>query len=193
MTRKAVNTERVRSFSDGVFAVIITVLVLEFHPPREATWAGLTELWPTIVSYIVSYWFIAVVWVNHHHLMRFSEEATPRLIWGNFAHLFSVSLLPFSTEWLASSHLASVPVSLYAGVFVVINATYIALCFEAVDRRASKALTPRMRGAMRMRSVTTLGVFVAAGVVAIWYPAAGFGLIVLCLLFYLRPDVSDAD
>ncbi|MDB6002211.1 MAG: putative integral rane protein [Rhizobacter sp.] len=99
-------TERLQAFSDGVFAVVITILVLEFHPPHDASWSGLLAVWPTAVSYAVSYWFIAIVWVNHHHLLQFTDIATPRLIWGNFAHLFSVSLIPFSTEWIADTHLA---------------------------------------------------------------------------------------
>jgi hypothetical protein len=79
-------------FSDGVFAVLITVLVLELRPPELPTFKALLLLWPTWLSYAVSYLFIAIVWINHHHLLRYATEATPRLMWFNFAHLFSVSL-----------------------------------------------------------------------------------------------------
>jgi uncharacterized membrane protein len=178
-------------FSDGVFAVLITILILEFHPPHEATWSSLFDVWPTAVSYAASYGFIAIVWVNHHHLLGFSELATTRLIWGNFAHLFSVSLVPFTTEWMASTHLASVPVCVYALVFVLVNATYIALYFEVVDRPGPNELPPRARGMMKMRSVSTLAVFALAAALALWHPWAGFGLVLLCLLLYLRPDVFD--
>lgn len=191
MNRKA-NIERLQAFSDGVFAVIITILVLEFHPPEAPTFSSLLVLWPTAVGYAVSYWFIAIVWVNHHHVLGFSEAATPRLIWGNFAHLFSVSLIPFTTEWIAKTELASAPVCLYAVVFMLVNATYIALCAEAVDRPRMAQLPPRIRKRMRMRSVSTLGIFAAAGALALWHPLAGFGLILLCLLLYLRPDVFEA-
>jgi uncharacterized membrane protein len=183
------NTDRLQAFSDGVFAVIITVLVLEFHPPHEASWSSLLAVWPTAISYAVSYGFIAIVWVNHHHLLRFAETATGRLIWGNFAHLFSVSLVPFTTEWMASTHLAGVPVCVYALVFVLVNATYIALCMETVDRPRNQELPPRIRATMRMRSASTLVIFAAAAALALWYPLAGFALVVLCLLLYLRPDV----
>src|SRR5215467_12121915 len=91
--------ERVSAFSDGVFAVLITVLVLELRPPEHATYAALLAQWPTWLSYAVSYTFIAIVWINHHYLMRYATEATPRLLWFNFAHLFSMSLLPLSTAW----------------------------------------------------------------------------------------------
>jgi uncharacterized membrane protein len=189
--KEAASAERLRAFSDGVFAVIITILVLEFHPPHEASWAALLSVWHTAASYAVSYWFIAIVWVNHHHLLRFTDLATPRLIWGNFAHLFSVSLVPFATEWISESQLAGVPVCLYALVFVLVNATYIALCLEAIDRSRPEEMPPRIRAMMRMRSVITLVVFLAGGVVALWYPLIGFGLILLCLLVYLRPDVFE--
>jgi uncharacterized membrane protein len=86
------SAERLIMFSDGVFAIIITVLVLELRAPESASFEALTELWPTALGYAVSYLFLAIVWENHHHLMRYAERATPRLIWANFAHLFSMSL-----------------------------------------------------------------------------------------------------
>jgi uncharacterized membrane protein len=110
MTHRRPTTERLGAFSDGVFAVIITIMVLELKPPSEPSFAALLALWPTALSYAVSYLFIAIVWVNHHHLLRFAGHATPRLIWINFAHLFMVSLVPFSTAWVAGTRLAAVPV-----------------------------------------------------------------------------------
>jgi uncharacterized membrane protein len=101
--------ERLTTFSDGVFAVLITVLVLELRPPELPTFEALLLLWPTWLSYAVSYVFIAIVWANHHQLMRYAAEVTPRLMWLNFAHLFSVSLLPLSTAWMAVSELAPQP------------------------------------------------------------------------------------
>ena len=81
--------DRLSAFSDGVFAVLITVLVLELRPPELPTFKAFLLLWPTWLSYAVSYLFIAIVWTNHHYLMRYATEATPRLLWFNFAHLFS--------------------------------------------------------------------------------------------------------
>ncbi|WP_231972086.1 MULTISPECIES: TMEM175 family protein [unclassified Mycobacterium] len=180
---------RVEAFSDGVFAVIITILVLELKPPAAHSFSALLPLWPTGLSYVVSYLFIAIVWVNHHHLFSYAELATPRLVWSNFAHLFSVSLIPITTEWIADSRLAAEPVALYAFVFVLVNITYLALCREVVDRRAHEDLTDRMRRLLRMRSFITMGVFTTAGVVALWLPLLGMALICLCLIGYLRPDV----
>jgi uncharacterized membrane protein len=123
--------ERLSLFSDAVFAVLITVLVLDLRPPALPTFAALLSLWPTWLSYAVSYLFIAIVWANHHHLMHYTSEATPRLMWFNFSHLFSVSLLPLSTARMAVSKLAPQPVAFYAAVFFLANTTYISLILGA--------------------------------------------------------------
>jgi uncharacterized membrane protein len=184
--------DRLSIFSDGVFAVLITVLVLELRPPELPTFKALLLLWPTWLSYAVSYLFIAIVWVNHHHLMRYATEATPRLMWFNFAHLFSVSLLPLSTAWMAVSKLAPQPVAFYAAVFFLVNATYIALIWELIDRAPVKEVSPRERRIMRFRSITTLCVFGVAALVAFKYPLVGLAMCICCLIVYLRPEAPGA-
>jgi uncharacterized membrane protein len=129
---RAASPDRLSVFSDGVFAVLITVLVLDLRPPHEPTYAAFLALWHVWLSYGVSYLFIAIVWTNHHHLMRYARAATPRLMWFNFAHLFSASLLPLSTAWMAVSKLAAQPVSFYAAVFFLVNATYVLLIWELI-------------------------------------------------------------
>ena len=185
--RKA-TPERLSTFSDGVFAVLITVLVLELRPPEIATYEALLLLWPTWLSYAVSYLFIAIVWTNHHYLMRYAIEATPRLLWFNFAHLFSMSFLPLSTAWMANSRLAPQPVAFYATVFFLVNATYICLIGELIDRIPTDQVSLTVRKIMRVRSITTLCLFGVASVVALKYPLAGLGICICCLIAYLKPD-----
>jgi uncharacterized membrane protein len=187
MRRRSV-PERVSGFSDAVFAVLITVLVLDLRPPAVPTYAALLELWPRWLSYGVSYLFIAIVWANHHYLMRHAREATPRLVWFNFAHLFSMSLLPVSTAWMATSELAPQPVSFYAAVFFLVNATYIALIWELIERNPAAEASLSERRVMRWRSLTTLCLFGAAALVALRYPIAGLAICIGCLIVYLRPD-----
>jgi uncharacterized membrane protein len=175
VSRRRRTPERLSVFSDGVFAVLITVLVLELRPPELPTFKALLSLWPTWLSYAVSYLFIAIVWVNHHHLMHYATEATPRLMWFNFAHLFSVSLLPLSTAWMAASQLAPQPVAFYAAVFFLVNATYICLIYELIERAPADDVSPSERRNMRFRSIATLCVFATAALVALKYP-------------YLRPE-----
>ncbi len=184
--------ERLSAFSDGVFAVLITVLVLDLRPPELPTFKAMLALWPTWLSYAVSYLFIAIVWINHHYLMRYATQATPRLLWFNFAHLFSMSLLPVATAWMAVSELAPQPVAFYAAVFFLVNATYIALIWELIDRVPVEEVSPRVRRIMRFRSIVTLCLFGAAAIVALQWPLAGLGLCICCLVVYLRPDPPGA-
>jgi len=192
MLRRA-TPERLSTFSDGVFAVLITVLVLELLPPRHPTFEALLLLWPTWLSYAVSYLFIAIVWTNHHYLLRYAGEATPRLLWFNFAHLFSMSLLPFSTAWMAVSELAPQPVAFYAAVFFLVNATYICLIRELVARIPVDEVSRPVRRIMHIRSVATLCLFGVATGVALKYPLAGLGICICCLILYLRPDPPGAE
>jgi uncharacterized membrane protein len=185
--------ERLKLFSDGVFAVLITVLVLELHPPEEPTYRAMFLLWHQWLSYGVSYLFIAIVWMNHHYLMRYASEATSRLLWFNFAHLFSISLLPLSTEWMAVSGLAPEPVSFYAAVFFLVNATYVALIRETVNRAPHHRMAPRLQRIMRIRSLSTLCLFGLAVPVAMAVPLLGLGLCICCLLVYLRPDPLESE
>jgi len=191
VARAKASPERLRTFSDAVFAVLITILVLELRPPEIPTVTGLLSLWPTGLSYAVSYLFIAVVWINHHYLLRFATEATPRLMWVNFAHLFSVSLLPLSTAWMAVSKLAPLPVAFYAAIFFLVNATYVALCWELLDRIPVKDMPPKARRVMRVRSISTLSLFAVAALVALKYPLVGLGICCLCLIVYLKPDAAE--
>jgi uncharacterized membrane protein len=189
MVRKT-TPERLSFFSDGIFAVLITILVLELHPPAHPTFEALLEHWPSLLSYAVSYLFIAIVWANHHYLLHHATEATPRLMWFNFAHLFSVSLLPLSTAWMAVSKLAPQPVAFYAAVFFFVNATYILLIWELIEPEKVPRKALRI---MRYRSIATLCLFGSAALVALKYPYAGLGICCCCLVGYLRPAAPGAD
>jgi uncharacterized membrane protein len=177
--------ERLSALSDGVFAVLITVLVLDLRPPESATFTAILLLWPAWLSYALSYLFIAIVWTNHHYLLRFAKEANSRLLWLNFAHLFSVSLLPLSTAWMAETELAPQPVAFYAAVFVLVNATYIGLIWELVD--VSPDLSAALRRTMWFRAIMTLCCFGLAAVVALAFPLIALGVCLGCLIVYLRP------
>jgi uncharacterized membrane protein len=184
--------ERLSTFSDAVFAVLITVLVLELRPPEHPTFKALLSLWHTWLSYAVSYLFIAIVWANHHHLMRYATEATPRLMWFNFAHLFSVSLLPLSTAWMAVSKLAPQHIAFYAMVFFLVNATYVSLIWELIEHAPDQEVMPRERRIMRFRSIATLCIFAAAAIVALKYPLVGLGMCCCCLAVYVKPEGPGA-
>jgi uncharacterized membrane protein len=137
---------------------------------------------------VVSYLFIAIVWINHHYFMRYATDANLRLLGFNFAHLFSMSLLPLSTDWMANSELAPQPVVFYAAVFLLVNATYICLVWELIDRIPVDEISLTVRKIMRFRSTTTLCLFGGASVIALKYPLAGRGICIWRLIAYLKPD-----
>jgi uncharacterized membrane protein len=191
MLKEHAPPERLSAFSDAVFAVLITVLVLELRPPETPTLVALFSLWERWLSYAVSYLFIAIVWVNHHHLMRYATAATPGLIWFNFGHLLTVSLLPLSTAWMAVSELAPQPVAFYASVFFLVNVTYILLIWELLGRRPKSEISPPVRRLMLIRAAVTLGLFAFAAVIALSYPVAGLAICCGCLILYLKPGALD--
>lgn len=189
----AASPDRVYAFSDGVFAIIITIMVLELKKPEGVTFHALFQLWPTWISYGASYLFIAIVWVNHHYLLKYASEATPRLIWANFGHLFSVSLIPFLTVWVAESELAPVPVAMYAFVFFLVNATYLALVWETLCNDENPAVPGKVMKLFNVRSFLTLSMFLVAMILAFWFPLPGFALVCCCLLLYLSPEIKVSN
>jgi uncharacterized membrane protein len=191
MPNKKTTPERLAAFSDAAFAVIITIMVLDLTPPAEATLKALSPLWPTALSYAVSDFFIAIIWVNHHHLLRFAHNATPQLIWWNFAHLFTVSLVPATTIWMVATKLAVVPVLVCALVFVLVETAYTAFERAALSQANDSDITPRPLRIARIRSYLALGMFSVATVVSYWSPLSGLALVCCVLLIYLSPRIPD--
>jgi uncharacterized membrane protein len=186
-----VHADRLGAFSDAVIAVIITIMVLELKAPQSTTFAGLLPLWPTAVAYAVSFLFIAIIWTNHHHLLRLVQNATNRLIWANFAHLFLVSLVPFATAWIADAHLAPAPVVTYAAIFFCVNFVYRIFEKEVFDQASENEISRRARVVARRRSLGALVLFAAAAILGFFFPLAGLVLIVCPLAMYIRPDIPD--
>jgi len=192
MRKEKITADRLAAFSDGIFAVALTVLVLELNAPDQSAFSALWPLWPTGISYAVSFLFIAIIWINHHYLMRFVGSPTLQLIWMNFIHLFLVLLLPFATAWVARTRLASAPVVFYAGLFVCIDIAYNAFEREVLTGEAATHVPAHTRQIVRRRSLVVLAGFTIAMLVAFIAPRIGFGLICGALLLHLRPDVTGS-
>ena len=105
--------ERVTAFTDGVFAVIITIMVLDLHPPHGASFADLFTLWPTFFSYALSFLYVAIYWNNHHHFFHLVEKVEGVTLWANLNLLFWISLVPFTTAWMGENHFSAVPTAIY--------------------------------------------------------------------------------
>jgi len=192
MREEKEKAHRLAAYSDAVFAVIVTIMVLELRAPDQPTFSALWPLWPTAISYAVSYLFIAIIWINHHYLMRLVGTPTLRLIWINFVHLFMISLLPFATAWVARTRLASSPVMFYAGLFVCIDIAYNVFERQVFAYAAADQVSERTRRIARRRSLVVLAIFTAAMLIAFVAPRVGFGLICGALILHLRPDVSGS-
>lgn len=188
MREQIATVHRLSAFSDAVIAVIITVMVLELKAPDNEALTELWSLWHTAISYAVSYLFIAIIWINHHYLMRFVDSLTPKLIWINFAHLFMVSLLPFATAWIARTQLSSTPVAFYAGIFVCVDIAYNVFEREVFAQVEATKISERAQQMARRRSLAVLAIFASAMLVALVAPRLGFGLVCSALIFHLRPE-----
>ena len=112
---------RLEAFSDGVFAIIITIMVIEFHPPEGTEFSDLTPLIPKFLAYLLSFIYIAIYWNNHHHLLKASKGINGGIMWANMGLLFCATLIPFGTAWVGENYHASAPTALY-GVILMINA-----------------------------------------------------------------------
>lgn len=179
---------RLGALSDGIFAVIITIMVLALRPPAHQDLKALSELWPDLISYVVSYFFIAVVWLNHHFVFRYANRLTSRLAWANFANLFWISLIPFTTAWLAVSRLASLPLTAYGIVFLLVELTYMFLMHESFRQGAISGHTPRSTRLQWTRAWVMLGLFGFATSALFIPPPWRMGLLAAFLVLHIRPE-----
>jgi uncharacterized membrane protein len=125
--------KRVEAFSDGVIAIIVTIMVLEMHAPEEPGLEHLWALWPVFTAYALSYAYVAIYWVNHHRMFHYASRVTNGLLWSNIALLFSLSLVPFATAYLGMHHFSRDATLLYMGTMMLPAFTYTWL--QSVIRR----------------------------------------------------------
>jgi uncharacterized membrane protein len=125
-----VRTNRLEAFSDGVLAIIITIMVLELEVPHGETLAALLSLWPVFLSYVLSFVYIGIYWNNHHHMFQVSERVSGGVLWANLHLLFWLSLLPFATGWMGENHFGRLPTLLYG-----LNLLCCAVAYYILQRR----------------------------------------------------------
>lgn len=120
-------TERVNAFSDGVIAILITIMVLELHVPHTTDISALRELLPVFLTYVLSFIIIGIYWNNHHHLFNLTDRVTGGILWANLHLLFWLSLMPFVTGWMGENHFAALPTALYGSVLMFAGVAYYIL------------------------------------------------------------------
>ena len=175
------------AFSDGVVAIIITIMVLELKVPHEASWSALLPVGPVFLSYVLSFVFLGIYWSNHHHLLQAVQHVNGRVLWANLHLLFWLSLIPFVTGWMGENNFAAYPVSIYGVVLLFAAIAYFILArallsIHAPDSVLATALGRDFKGKVSM--VICL-VAIPLAFVKSWLACA---LYILIAVMWLVPD-----
>ncbi|HEY2346320.1 MAG TPA: TMEM175 family protein [Xanthomonadaceae bacterium] len=178
---------RLEAFSDGVIAVIITIMVLEMHAPHAPTWEALAEIWPTFLCYVLSFVYVGIYWNNHHHMLRATEKVDGSVLWANLHLLFWLSLIPFVTGWMGENHFAALPTAMYGGVLLMAAVAYWTLqqrllCVPDQDPLLGRAIGSDFKGRL---SPLVYAIAIASVLISPWIACALYALVALV---WLVPD-----
>jgi len=178
---------RLEAFTDGVLAILITILVLELRAPHGAELDHLRPIAPKVLSYILSFVFLAIYWNNHHHLMHVCDKVDGRILWANIHLLFWLSLTPFATAWMGENHFASLPVALYGVVLLMAGVAFTILVRALIARHGPDSTLARAVGADRKGRISLLvyGLGVASAFANRWL---ALGAYVTVVIIWLVPD-----
>ncbi|HXU80976.1 MAG TPA: TMEM175 family protein [Polyangia bacterium] len=178
---------RLEAFSDGVIAILITIMVLELKVPHGAEWSSLKPMIPVLLSYLLSFVIVGIYWNNHHHLLHAAERISGKILWANLHLLFWLSLFPFVTNWLGESHFATVPVAAYGVVMLLAGVGYkilqdILVAHHGAHSKLAAAIGSDTKG---RASAALYAVAVGAAFVNRWISC---GIYVFVALMWLVPD-----
>jgi uncharacterized membrane protein len=178
---------RLEAFSDGVFAVIITIMVLNMRVPSETTFAALRSVLPVFLSYVLSFVYIGIYWNNHHHLLYACQTVSGGILWANLHLLFWLSLAPFATAWLGENPNAAAPVALYGAVLLFAGVAYFILTKSLVHRHGKESALAASIGKDK-KGVTSVTVYTIAILLAFVLPWVACVCYVLVAVMWLLPD-----
>jgi uncharacterized membrane protein len=178
---------RLEAFSDGVLAIIITIMVLELKVPHGTDWAALKPLLPVFISYVLSFIYIGIYWNNHHHMLHATNKVTGSILWNNLHLLFWLSLVPFVTGWMGENHFAALPVALYGFVLLMAGVAYyfLAHCLAGVHGKDSTIAQALGRDKKGIASVVIYAIGIPLCFVNPWI---GFGLYTIVAGIWFIPD-----
>jgi len=178
---------RVEAFSDGVIAIIITIMVLELKVPHGEDFETLTPLIPVFLSYVLSFVYLGIYWNNHHHMLHTVQKVTGPMLWANLHLLFWLSLIPFATGWMGENHFASVPSALYGAVLLMAGIAYVILQELIIASQGPDSILKKaVRGDWKGKVSPPL--YAAAILLAFWWNWLSLGLYVVVALIWLIPD-----
>jgi uncharacterized membrane protein len=178
---------RLEAFSDGVIAIIITIMVLELKVPHDASWAALTHLGPVFLSYVLSFIYVGIYWNNHHHMMHAAKSVNGAILWANLFLLFWLSLVPFVTAWMGENHFAQLPVICYGVVLIMSSISYAIFARLLVKHHGENSLLARAVGGDTKGKIST-GIYAAAIIVSFIHSWIAFGMYGIVALMWLIPD-----
>lgn len=178
---------RLEAFSDGVFAIIITIMVLELHAPQGGSLQALKPLLPKFISYILSFIYVAIYWNNHHHLFQVVKHVNGKILWRNIFLLFCLSLVPFVTAWMGENHFAGLPMALYGLVLLMAAIAYYFLLHSLIQLHGSQSLLAISIGSDFKGKISAL--IYVAGILASFISSwASFALYALVAMIWVIPD-----
>jgi uncharacterized membrane protein len=180
--------DRLLAFSDGVIAIIITIMVLEMHPPHTPDVAGLWAVWPVFLSYVLSFINVGIYWNNHHHMMQTVKHVTGGMLWANTHLLFWLSLIPFATGWMGENHFAALPVAVYGVALLGPALAYALLEKVIIAAQGRDSLLEKAVQGVVKEQVSVL--LYAAGIaLALWVnPYLSLACYVVVAAMWLVPD-----
>ena len=178
---------RVEAFSDGVIAILITIMVLEFRPPHATDLASLMVLLPVFLSYVLSFVFLGIYWSNHHHLLHATERVNGAVLWANLHLLFWLSLVPFTTAWMGENHVAALPTALYGVVLFFAAISYTILQMTIIRHQGPASKLRAAVGSDRKGKFSLL-LYLAAIPLAFVNQAISVVIYVIVALIWLVPD-----
>lgn len=155
---------RLEAFSDGVLAIIITIMVLELKVPEGYTFASLKPLFPKIVSYVVSFVYVGLYWNNHHHLFQIVQKVNGKVLWGNLHLLFWLSLMPLTTNWIGESHFERDPIIAYGVVLIMCSVAYNIVEYFAVQTEGEESALKRAVKSKTKENISTALYFLGIGI-----------------------------
>src|SRR6267378_3127551 len=178
---------RMEAFSDGVFAVIITIMVLEMKSPHGDDLSALRPLLPVFGSYVLSFVYVGIYWNNHHHLLQATKHVTGGILWANLHLLFWLSLTPFATAWMGETHFASLPVALYGVLLLLTGIAYVLLTKILIARHGTDSTLATSIGTDRKGRLSVVGYAAALPLSFVhpWIACAGY---VAVAIMWLIPD-----
>ncbi len=182
------NKTRLEAFSDGVIAIIITIMVLELKVPHGAAWADLAALGPVVLSYILSFVNVGVYWNNHHHMLHAVKQVNGRILWANMHLLFWLSLLPFTTGWMGENHFLPAPVALYAVNLLMCAVAYFSLQRQIIALHGKDSLLANAIGGDTKGKVSLAAYLIAIPMALLGYSWMAGALLVAVTLIWFIPD-----